>query len=421
MLKVAVIFEGSPFDRKGLFNAVHSRIRSLSATGECTVDAYCIHSWDTDFTRKRRGTPFVDERRETVEVEGIAYRMLWYDFSLVDFALVEKLHVHPFFFSRHVRSWIPLFGGYDRLVAHSFAGGLVARAASASLGIPYLVTWHGSDIHTHPMRNPLIFRETAAVMKDAACNFFVSEALMRESEKIVMSGDGSDGAVSAVLCRKEVLHNGVAEGFEKFPEHCREEVRRNNGLEEGDKVVAFVGSIVAVKNVSVLQPLFHEIALRYKEAVTGCRSEAGESGDGICAPAGLKFWMVGDGKLRGSVEPAMAADSSIDVSFWGDVPSEHMPSVMNCIDVLVLPSLNEGLPLVCAEALRCGASVVGSDVGGISEVIGRDSVVPLGPDFVPDFADKVVRMLISPVPQPVPPSLDWTATARKELSLLKSL
>ncbi len=426
MLKIAVIFEGSPFDRKGLFNAVHNRVRNLLATGECSVDVFCILSWDTAFTRRMRHTPFVEERCPSVSLDGIDYRMLWYDFSLVDFALVEKLKMKPLFFTREVSRWLPLFEGYDCLAAHSFAGGLVAREASARYGIPYFVTWHGSDVHTHPMGNSLKFRDTASVMKGAECNFFVSVALMKASEKIVASCSGESGAgagsgAESGKCRKEVLYNGVAEGFERFPEHCRAEVRRNNGLSEGDKVVAFVGSIVAVKNVSALQPLFHEIRARY---------------DGP-----LKFWMVGDGKMRNSVEPVMLADTTLDVTFWGNVPSEHMPSVMNCIDVLVLPSLNEGLPLVCAEAIRCGASVIGSDVGGIPEVIGRDFVVPFGqgtsdpsgspessgasnhtgPDFVSAFAEKVVQVLLSPVPQTVPPSLDWAVTARKELSIMQSL
>ncbi len=386
MLRIAVIFESSPFDRKGLFNAVHNRIKHLLATDECWVDAYCIHSWDTAFSRRKRGMPYVPERYESVEVEGITYRMLWYDFSLVDFALVEKLKMKPFFFRMAVKSWLPWLKDYDCISAHSFAGGLVAQAASLEYGIPYYVSWHGSDIHTHPLRNSLILRETASVMSGASCNFFVSGALMEASDRI------------AEGCRKEVLYNGVGEEFERFPDHCREELRRNNGLSEGEKVVAFVGSIVSVKNVSVLHPLFREIRARY---------------DGP-----LKFWMVGDGKLRDSVVPDMLADSSLDVTFWGNVPSEHMPSVMNCIDVMVLPSLNEGLPLVCAEAIRCGASVLGSDVGGIPEVIGRDSVVPLGPGFVPEMASRVVQMLVSPVSQTLPSSLDWTATARKEISVL---
>ncbi len=398
MLKIAVIFESSPFDRKGLFNAVHNRIKNLLATDECWVDAYCIHSWDSAFTRRVRKTPYIPERLEVVEVEGITYRMLWYDFSLVDFAMVEKLRMKPLFFRMAVKSWLPWFKDYDCISAHSFAGGVVAHEASRKYGIPYYVSWHGSDIHTHPLRNSLIFKDTASVMKEASCNFFVSEALKEASEKIVCGG------------RKEVLYNGVGEEFERFPDHCREEVRRSNGLSEEDKVVAFVGSLVAVKNVYVLHPLFREIASLYSEAV----SEAGRKG-------GLKFWIVGDGKLRDSVVPAMLADPSVDVTFWGNVPSEHMPSVMNCIDVMVLPSLNEGLPLVCAEAIRCGASVVGSDVGGIPEVIGSDSVVPPGPDFVTEMASLVVQTLVSPLSQSLPHSLDWSATALKELQFYQSL
>ncbi len=395
MLRLAVIFESSPFDRKGLFNAVHNRIKHLLETDECWIDAYCVHAWDTGFSRRMRSTPCISERTDSVEVEGITYRMLWYDFSLTDYVLVEKLHAKPFFFAMAVNTWLPWFKEYDCIVGHSFTGGLIAEAASEKYGIPYYISWHGSDIHTHPWRNPLLLRETVRIMSGAKGNFFVSRALMEASERIVPSSE----------CSKEILYNGVAEEFVRFPDHCRTEVRRQNGLSAEDKLVAFVGSIVAVKNVSVLQPLFHEIRASYEGP--------------------LKFWMVGNGKLRGAVESAMIADPSIDVSFWGNVPSEHMPSVMNCIDVMVLPSLNEGLPLVCAEAIRCGATVIGSDAGGISEVIGRDSVVSLDcagfdRDFVSEMASRVVQALDNPFDQTVPSEMDWTSTARKELSILTS-
>lgn len=75
MLRLAVIFESSPFDRKGLFNAVHNRIRHLLATGECEVDAFCIHSRDNAFTRRVRHTPDVPVV-EKVDFDGVTYRML---------------------------------------------------------------------------------------------------------------------------------------------------------------------------------------------------------------------------------------------------------------------------------------------------------------------------------------------------------
>ena len=137
------------------------------------------------------------------------------------------------------------------------------------------------------------------------------------------------------------------------------------------------------------------------------------------------------------------------IRFFGNQPSPAMPDIMNCIDVLVLPSLNEGLPLVCAEALSCGAAVVGSDVGGIAEVIGSENVVPLvspydnwspsdnvpppGPhseglsrpyddSFVNGMAEKVVAALMGQTPsQALPPDISWSRTAAQELAALKSL
>ena len=388
MLKLAVIFESSPFDRKGLFNAVHNRVKHLVETGECEIDVFCIHSRDTALTRRLRHTPevpFVDD----VTIDGIRYNMLWYDFSLIDHALVYKLSRRPFFFGKYLSRSVAILEGYDHVIAHSFTGGLFAREVFHRFGIPYSVTWHGSDVHTHPWRNPLILRDTRAVMEDASCNFYVSSALLTESDKITVSA------------RKEVLYNGVSDDFVRYTDDRRQVLRGKYGLSPEEKIVAFVGSIVAVKNVSVLQPLFHEIRSRY---------------DGP-----LKFWMVGDGKLRGAVEPAMVSDETLDVRFWGNVPAEEMPSVMNCIDVMVLPSLNEGLPLVCAEAIRCGASVVGSDVGGVPEVIGRENVVPLGDGLVRGMASKVIEMLHSAPVQDVPAAMSWKSTAQKELSYLKSL
>ena len=232
--------------------------------------------------------------------------------------------------------------GYDCISAHSLTGGLFAEMAHRQYGVPYLVTWHGSDVHTHPLRNPVLMEDTARVMQGALCNFFVSNALKTASERIT------------VQARKEVLYNGVSEDFRKLPQDEVTAVRSSYGLAQKDKVVAFAGNLSPVKNVLSLPGIFKEISAGY--------------------PGSLKLWIVGDGKQRGALEAAVEA-AGLEVRFFGNMPSSDMPAIMNCIDVLVLPSLNEGLPLVCAEALRCGANVVGAESGGIPEVIGIDNVV----------------------------------------------
>jgi len=46
-----------------------------------------------------------------------------------------------------------------------------------------------------------------------------------------------------------------------------------------------------------------------------------------------------------------------------------MAEIMSAIDVLVVPSTEDNSPSVVGEALFAGASVVGSDTGGIPELI----------------------------------------------------
>ena len=386
MLRIAVIFESSPFDRKGLFNAVHNRIRHLLATGECEIDAYCIHSRDNALTRRLRHTPEVPEVDEAT-VEDIRYRILWYDFSITDHILLHKLRTRPMFFQRFVRTCSEQLGGYDCIMAHSFTGGLIARAASALYGTPYFITWHGSDIHTHPWRNPLILKETRALMEGAECNFFVSAALKAEASRI--SPDAT----------KEILYNGVHKDFRRMPDEQRKALRKSYLVGDEDKVVAFAGNLLAVKNVHCLPTLFNAIRADYKGK--------------------LKFWIIGDGKLRSSVEKAMRENKDIDVRFWGNMPVAEMPSLMNCIDLLILPSINEGLPLVCAEAISCGASVIGSDVGGIPEVIDKEQTVPHGEYFIKEMTAKAVAALSAPPVQIIPPEMNWNSTAAKELAAIR--
>lgn len=382
MKRYAVIFESSPFDRKGLFNAVHNRILHLSRTGECTVDAYCIHSRDNALTRRLRHTSEVPDVEEVNE-DGIRYRILWYRFSISDHLMVNKLHIHPVFFMNFINKVVPCLATYDAVLAHSFSGALMAWHNYLKNGTPFYVTWHGSDIHTHPWRNPMILDDTRSIMRAAECNFFVSRALLEVSDKI------TDAA------RKEVLYNGVSNDFCRYEDERRAMLRAAHGLLEGCKTVAFVGNLVAVKNVLVLRPLFDRIRELYN----------GE----------LSFWVIGDGKMRDQVEDSL---KGLDVRFFGNVVASDMPDLMNCIDVLVLPSVNEGLPLVCLEAIRSGANVVGADTGGIPEAIGAANVFPLGDALVEGMANRAVQMLQGNVKQTVPSKMDWEVTAARESEII---
>lgn len=57
------------------------------------------------------------------------------------------------------------------------------------------------------------------------------------------------------------------------------------------------------------------------------------------------------------------------VHFLKVIKPEDVPSIIRASDVVIIPSLSEGLPNVAKEAQACGKPVLGSDAGGIPESI----------------------------------------------------
>ena len=110
----------------------------------------------------------------------------------------------------------------------------------------------------------------------------------------------------------------------------------------------------------------------------------------------------------------MMKDKGVKCHFTGKVPPEEIPDLLNCVDLLVLPSSLEGLPLVVIEALSCGARVVATNVIGTAEAVGRDNAIDLGDNFVERFTDRAVQLLQGGIDQQLPPEVSWTATADKE-------
>lgn len=48
---------------------------------------------------------------------------------------------------------------------------------------------------------------------------------------------------------------------------------------------------------------------------------------------------------------------------------QDVPKLLQAVDILVMPSLREGLPIAALEAMAAGVSVVATNVGGTPEVV----------------------------------------------------
>jgi glycosyltransferase involved in cell wall biosynthesis len=58
-----------------------------------------------------------------------------------------------------------------------------------------------------------------------------------------------------------------------------------------------------------------------------------------------------------------------NVHLNGFAPPETVPDYIRSADVVLVPSLQEGLPNVAVEASACGRPVFGSDIGGMQDVV----------------------------------------------------
>ena len=78
--------------------------------------------------------------------------------------------------------------------------------------------------------------------------------------------------------------------------------------------------------------------------------------------------LLGDGKLKPEIENLVANENiEENISFYGFV--DNPLDYINAGDVLVLPSIIEGLPGVLLEAMFCRTPVVAYNVGGVAEIV----------------------------------------------------
>jgi glycosyltransferase involved in cell wall biosynthesis len=80
------------------------------------------------------------------------------------------------------------------------------------------------------------------------------------------------------------------------------------------------------------------------------------------------FVVVGDGPL-GSQLLTLALQLGVDQAFHFVGPRSDVYDVMSAMDIFVLPSLSEGIPMALLEAMALGKPVVAAAVGGVPEVI----------------------------------------------------
>jgi glycosyltransferase involved in cell wall biosynthesis len=106
--------------------------------------------------------------------------------------------------------------------------------------------------------------------------------------------------------------------------------------------------------------------------------------------------LMGDGREREALQ-ARAAALGVTVVFTGFLGEKDRDAALDALDLYVMSSIGEALPLALIEAMGHGKAIVATTVGGIPEIIADGAsgflVAPGDPDAL---ADRLARLFADP-------------------------
>ncbi len=273
-----------------------------------------------------------------------------------------------------------LDGAFDILHCHDYKASLYGLLASKGLPIRRVVTNHGW-IHTDLK---LRLYET---LEGFLYNLF---------DRVVTVSEVAKTNIRRFLIHRskiEVIENGVdcarfaPLGDTPGAAHSRSEWRHQFGVDDNDCVVGIVGRLSPEKGHEYLLQaiallLTRDKGLRLRDDASAAVNDV----SGAHPLPSLKLLVVGDGPLdehlkdfcqqwnlpfvdlreRKTTEHDVAVHSAV-VIFAG--VQTDMPAVYHAIDCLVMPSLEEGLPMALLEAMAAGVPVAATPVGHIPQIV----------------------------------------------------
>lgn len=212
----------------------------------------------------------------------------------------------------------------DALLLHDslYLTNVAALIAARLLGKPVVIVQH---IGAVPYRN-LALRTLMSL-----ANRWIARPMLARADQVVFISETTARYFSGVRFRRpaELIFNGVDTSIYRplGDQAERRETRHRLGIPREATVVLFVGRFVEKKGLHILEGLAR-------------------------AAPDMTFAFAGWGPL----DPARWGLPNVVV--FRDLTGASLASLYRASDILLLPSLGEGLPLVVQEALACGLPVI---------------------------------------------------------------
>lgn len=262
------------------------------------------------------------EMRDGVEIHRAeSFRKSEDTCSVPEMALYLLTNILPAW--KLARAWRP-----DVIHVHfAVPSGVVALAVSLTTGIPYVLTAHLGDV---PGGVP---EQTAGLFR--LVDPFARLIWKRAAKITTVSRHVASLARAAYDADAKVILNGVPS------------LGRTGVSLQTPRRLLLVGRLSVQKN-----PLLAVEALARLRDVN------------------WTLGVIGEGPLSDELRAAAERLNITDrITFHGWLGATDVAAQMAAADILLMTSLHEGLPMVAVEALQNGLAFVGSDIGGLQDVI----------------------------------------------------
>lgn len=220
----------------------------------------------------------------------------------------------------------------DLLHCHLPLSGVAGRLAGRLAGVPVVYTEHNLLERYHPLTR-------AANL----ATWRLQRRVVAVSAEVAASIAGRAGGAVPV----QVVTNGVPVDRLRHDQAAAAALRRELGIPAEAPVVGQVAVFRRQKRLDLWLEAAREIHRQVPES---------------------RFLLVGDGPLRAEVESWVAASGLGGAVHRVGLQPDVVP-YLSAIDLLMISSDFEGLPLVLLEAMALERPVVSTAVGGIAEVV----------------------------------------------------
>ncbi len=229
-------------------------------------------------------------------------------------------------------------GHYDLVHTHTSKAGILGRLAAERAGIRHVVhTPHGNVFHGYfnrPLTRAFVWMERHAA---------------RRTHRIIeLTQGGIEEHLAEGIGQRE-QYRVVFSGIDTTPYSDaiarREQTRRKLGIADDEILVGGVGRLEPVKGFTYFVAMAQQL------------KAMGEK---------FRFVLVGEGALTVTLQQQVA-EAGVSIEFLG--LRHDVPALMAALDMLVVPSINEGMGRVILEAGAAETPVVATRVGGIPDVV----------------------------------------------------